>query len=73
VEKYVVMSIEERLAAWREAEKAACEAEAAVARLGQAATDPVTRDLFIRAGKLRTLADRQLAAVLRSVRLDDPQ
>jgi hypothetical protein len=72
VEKFVVLSVEERLAAWREAEKAACEAEAAIARLGQAAADPSTRDLFIKAAKLRVHADQQLAAALRHVKMGDP-
>lgn len=70
--KFVVDTIEERLRAWREAEKAACEAESATARLGQAAADPRTRDLFIRAGKLRVQADRMFAAITRAVRLDHP-
>lgn len=67
----MVMSMEERLSAWRESEKAACEAESAIARLGQAAADPRTRDLFIQAGKLRVQANRQFAALLRAVKMDE--
>lgn len=71
VEKYVVESVEDRLGAWREAENAAVAAENAIAKLGQAAADPRTRDLFIQAGKLRVQADRLFAAIVRSVELDD--
>ena len=68
----MVTTIEERLGAWREAERAAKEAEQATASLGQAAADPSTRNLFIRAGKLRVKADRMFAAITRAVQLDHP-
>lgn len=73
MDRYVITSIEERLNLWREAERAACDAEAEVANLGQAASDPRTRDLFIKAGKLRNSADRQYAAILRAVRLGETE
>lgn len=70
--QHVVMSVQERLSAWRQTEETACEAERAVGRLCQAAADPRTRDLFLRrAGKLRVKADRQFAAVLRAVQMDE--
>lgn len=71
MDQYVVQSIEERLHAWRKAEDAAVQAQAAITQLGQAAADPRTRDLFIKAGKLRTEADQMFSAIVRAVDMTD--
>jgi hypothetical protein len=71
MEKHVVVTVEERLVAWREAEQAAAAAEQLAAAPGQGSADPRAGDLFIRASELRQQADRQFAAVLRAVKLDE--
>ena len=73
VDKHVVASIEDRLNGWRETEKAAIDAEAALVPVGQAGSDPGFRDQALRAKQLREDADRQFAAICRAVRLDTPQ
>lgn len=65
---FVVMSIEERLVAWRELDQKAVEAEQAVARIGQAAADPRIHELFSNAKYLREKSDREFAAILRAVK-----
>lgn len=72
MEKYVSVSIEERLTEWRKLEQAASDAEHAVKALGQAAADPRVHELFSRAKFLRDKADREFAAILRAIRLDEP-
>ena len=64
------MSIEDRLQHWRQAEKAAMDAEHAVARLGQAAADQRAGDLFLKAKMLRQQADREFGLVLRDINPD---
>ncbi len=70
MEKYVVASVEERLQTWRAAEQAAQQAEQAVANIGQAASDPRIGQMLSDAKRLREEADRQFAAILRSVKMD---
>ena len=69
--KFVTVSVEERLIAWRQLDSAATAAEAKVRQLGQGASDPATRDLLAKAREMRACADREFAAILRAVRLDD--
>lgn len=71
MDKYVVVSVEERLVAWRTAEQAAADAEHAVARLGQAAADPRVTELLGKAEQLREEADRQFSAIVRAVKMDE--
>jgi hypothetical protein len=71
VDKFEVVTIEERLVAWRASERAAAAAEHQVASLGQAAADPRVRDLYLKAVQLRQQADHEFAALLRAVRLDE--
>jgi hypothetical protein len=63
-----VVSIEQRVAAWRIADQAAHEAEREARSLG-----PGSIDLWIheRARELRLEADRQLSALLRAVPLEE--
>jgi hypothetical protein len=70
VDKHSVVSIEERLAAWRELEQAASAAEHAIPQ-GQAAADPRLRDLHLRAMALRQQADQEFAAIARAIKMDD--
>jgi hypothetical protein len=49
---------------WHDAEKAAADAEAEVARLGQAAADPRVAELFARAKALRDEANALLEEML---------
>jgi hypothetical protein len=67
MQKYVVQSVEERLLAWRELDRSAAEAEAAVAKAGQAATSPAFRELCLKARELRERSDREFAAIVRCV------
>jgi hypothetical protein len=67
VDPYSIVSLRERLSDWRMAEDAARDAEAQVARHGQAASDPAYRDLVLRAQHLRQIADRMFAAACRAV------
>jgi hypothetical protein len=67
------MSTEERLQEWREAEKAACQAEAAVAGLGQGAADPEVRRLYLDAAAAREKADRLFGALLRAIKAADDE
>lgn len=79
MDPYSIVSLRERLSDWRKAEDAARDAEAQLARHGQAASDPAYRDLALRAQHLREIADRMFAAACRAVptapppgeRLDD--
>lgn len=66
--RFVVVSIEDRLRTWREAENAAIEAEQAVRKLGQAGASPEVRELLHAAKHLREQADRQFAAILRAAK-----
>jgi len=52
------MTHDERTSAWLAAERAATEAETAVANIGQAAADPRVADLYAKATQLREEADR---------------
>jgi hypothetical protein len=70
VEKFSVVSIEERLAAWRELEQAAYAAEHAMPG-GQAASDPRVRDIYLRAVALRKQADQEFAAIVRLIKMDE--
>ena len=72
MDKYVVVSVEERLVAWRAAEQAAAQAEHAVAELGQGAADPRVGELLFKAKRLREEADRQFAMIMRAVKTVDP-
>ena len=72
MQKYVAVSVEERLTAWRQTERAASEAEHAAAALGQGAADPRARDLYLQAKRLRDHADREFAAICRAIRTEDP-
>lgn len=58
------MDPQEDLENWRLAEKAALEAEAAVAAMGQGASDPRAAALLARAGELRNKADAMLGLML---------
>lgn len=58
------MSERDWLTSWREAQKAAEEAEAQLARLGQAAPDPRAAELMLRAKELREVADGVLEQML---------
>ena len=71
--KYVVASVEERLVQWRDAEQAANDAENELHNLGQAAADPRVAELARKAQELRQEADRQFAAIVRAVRMDDTE
>ncbi len=68
----MVVSLQERLDAWRQAESAAREAESALARAGQAAADPAWRTLALEAARLRETADRLFAAACRAVPTEEP-
>lgn len=73
VDKYVnVVPVDERLTAWRELDRQATELEHAVKSMGQAAADPNARDLLFKAKRLREKADREFAAILRAIKLDEP-
>lgn len=52
------VSLEEQMQAWRQTEKAACDAEGEVARLGQGASDPRARDLSRNAALFVVLPNR---------------
>lgn len=52
------MTRDERTNAWLAAERAATEAEKAIATIGQAAADPRVAALFAQAAQLRAEADR---------------
>jgi hypothetical protein len=65
-----LVSIEERLAAWRELEQAAHAAEHARPS-GQAASAPRVRDIYLRAAALRKQADLEFSAIVRSIRMDE--
>jgi hypothetical protein len=52
------MTGDERTIAWLAAERAATEAEQAIAGIGQAAADPRAAALFLEARRLRAEADR---------------
>jgi hypothetical protein len=69
--RFVIVSIEERLQQWHAAETSAREAEGAIAKCGQGAADPQFKELLLRAQELRLVADRQLAAILRAVNQRD--
>jgi hypothetical protein len=68
VVNHAVVSIEQRVAAWRIADEAARKAEREARSLG-----PGSIDLWIhdRARELRLKADRQLSALLRAVPLEE--
>ena len=66
-----VKSVEDQLQEWRQAEKAACDIEAQVAQLGQGASDPHARDLYLEAKALRDRADRLFGTIMRTVKSDD--
>jgi hypothetical protein len=68
VKSHVIKNVEERLAEWRAAEKAAADAEARVRQLGPGTADVGLRDL---ARDLREKADRLLARTLRAVEFDE--
>jgi hypothetical protein len=57
------MTRDERTNAWLAAERAAAQAEKAVADIGQAAADPRVATLFLQAGQLRDEADRLFRAL----------
>lgn len=65
------MSVEARLIAWRELDRAATAAEARIKDMGQGAATPSARDLFLRAKQLREDADREFGAILRSVKASE--
>lgn len=71
-QKFVSVSVEERLIEWRKLEQAASEAEHAVKALGQAAADPRVGELLSNAKFLRQKADREFAAIVRCIKLDEP-
>jgi hypothetical protein len=64
---HVIVTVEERLAEWRAAEKAAVDAETRVKQLGPGTADVGIRDL---ARELRSRADHLLANVLRAVPME---
>lgn len=72
MDKHAVVPIEQRLIHWRELDRAALAAEADVQELGQSAADPRARDLYLNAKTLREQADREFAAILRGVTLEQP-
>ena len=57
---------------WAAAERAAVEAEAKVALLGQAAAHPKVAELFKEASELRQEADRLLRALIEADQQDRP-
>lgn len=67
-----IMSVEARLIAWRELDRAATAAEADVKDMGQGVASPSARDLLLRARQLRADADREFGAILRSVKASQP-
>lgn len=69
--KYVVVSVEERLAQWRELDQQACAAESALDAIGQAAAPAGVRDLIANAKSLREQADREFDAICRAIRASD--
>lgn len=73
MENFVSASVEERLVEWRKLEQAASEAEHAVKALGQAAADPRVPELLSNAKFLRQKADREFAAIVRAIKLDEPR
>ncbi|HSW20084.1 MAG TPA: hypothetical protein VLJ86_22885 [Ramlibacter sp.] len=73
MDSHVVVSIEDRLRGWRELESAASTAEEAVRGVGQAAADPRAAHLFREAKDLRERSDREFAAIMRAVKLDEPK
>jgi hypothetical protein len=70
---FELISDEDRLAKWREAEQAAAMAERYAASIGQAAESPEVRDIFLEATNLRDEAERQFAALPLDVKLDEPR
>jgi hypothetical protein len=68
-----LVSAEDRLVQWREAEQAAATAEHYAASIGQAAESPEVRDIFLKASNLRDEAERQFAALPLDVKLDEPR
>lgn len=73
MDKYAnLVPIDGRLIAWRDLDRHATEAEHALKRMGQAAADPNARDLLFNAKYLREKADREFAAIVRAIKLDEP-
>lgn len=70
-EQFLVVSIEERLLAWREVDRAATAAEHAFPKGESMVDSPETQERPIRATQLRKEADRQFGQLLRAVRLSD--
>jgi hypothetical protein len=70
--KESIMSVEARLIAWRELDRAATAVEAEIKDLRQGAASPPPRDLLLRAKQLREDADREFGAILRSVKASEP-
>jgi len=67
-----MMTHDERTQAWLAAERAAVEAEQAVAAIGQAAADPRVAALLEQARLLRVEADRQFKELRRHLQDKDP-
>lgn len=70
---HVVVSVAERLAAWRELDQQACSAERVLAAIGAAAAPSGVRDLILNAKSLRERADREFDAICRAIRASDSQ
>ncbi|GAC1540982.1 MAG: hypothetical protein NVS2B4_20320 [Ramlibacter sp.] len=66
------VNAEQRLEQWRQAEKAALDAEHEVARLGQGAASLEAAALFLNAKTLRRQADREFGAILRAIKSNQP-
>lgn len=69
--KYIVVTVEERLAVWRELDQQACTAERALAAIGQAEAPTGVRDLIANAKSFRERADREFDAICRAIRASD--
>ena len=69
--KYIVVSVEERLAVWRELDRQACAAERALAAIGQTEAPTGVRDLIANAKALRDKADREFDAICRAIRASE--
>lgn len=69
--QYTVVSVEERLAAWRELEQQACAAERALSAIGTAEAPAGVRDLIANAKSLREKSDREFDAICRAIRASD--
>jgi len=59
---------ERRLREWKEAERAAIQAEEAVKRIGQGASDPRISEVYANARELRRKADTLIADLIRQHR-----